>query len=111
MRPKESVASRSSGACSRVFCQAGYTYHLATIVRALPKTDSSSQIAEVPHLAVLPQKWILSWNARDLIRREAGVGRSHNHSGSLIVATGADESIRSAQRSNIAKLTLFPEKS
>src|SRR5690349_7749703 len=110
MRPNESVASRSSGACSWVFCQAGYTYHLATIVRALPKTDSSSQIAEVPHLAVLPQKWILRRNSARFIGSETGIRYTDHGSWSLIIATGPRDSVWPAQSPNILKSTLFPQK-
>src|SRR5712691_5893871 len=87
------------------------TYYVATIVRTLPDTNGPSQVSEVPHFAVVPQKWILRGNARGLVRCEASVGKSHNDSRSLIVATGSGESVRSAQRTNVAKLPLFPQKS
>src|SRR2546422_849643 len=74
-------------------------------------TNRPSQGSEVPYFGVFPQKWILRGNARRLVRCEASLGKSYNDSRSLIVATGAGESVRSAQSTNVAKLPLFPQKS
>src|SRR5215831_5769558 len=86
------------------------TYYVATIVRALTKTDGSSQIPEIPHLAVLPQKWILRRNSARFIGGETGIRHTDYSSWPLIVTTGPRDSVWPAQSPNILQLTFLPEK-
>src|ERR1700676_5456987 len=91
-----------------VACQVRGTYDLTSVVQIARNAKSPAESAEAHHLAALPEKWGLGWDASSWVRNRIGIGESRDLPELIHKIRAA---VVAAESTQIVHRAILPEKS
>ncbi len=77
--------------------QVRISYDLAAVICALAAAHGATKIAQIGHVAVVPEEWINGRHASAGVRSEAGIRTSHDDARTLVITAGSRYGIRATQ--------------